>query len=220
MKVKYFGHSCFMLTNSAERKILFDPYQPEGFGGSIAYQPVEVSPDIVCISHDHPDHAYLDDLRGSPKIIASNEPQIIFDVAVNPIKTYHDKSKGRERGLNLMYLLQTDGFKILHCGDIGQKLDSRTVVLIGTVDILFIPVGGKFTIGPQEAYDICKLLKARIVIPMHYKTKHIGFPIEPVYSFLEKFPDESITEFTKSEIEISPPDQDAPQQVFVLDYVK
>jgi len=220
MKIKYFGHSCFMLTNNAGRKILFDPYQPHGFGGSIAYKPVKESPDIVCISHDHPDHAYIDDLSGSPTIVAADKPRIIHDVAINPIKTYHDRKNGRERGINLMYLLQTDGLKILHCGDIGHKLDSRTHVLIGTVDVLFVPIGGKFTIGPEEAYDVAQKLKAHIVIPMHYKTKHIGFPIQPVGNFLKKFSDQDITEFSKSEIEISPPAFDDPQQVYVLDYVK
>ncbi len=220
MKIKYFGHACFMITTRNGIKILFDPYQHGAFDGAVGYKPVKVAPDIVCISHTHADHSYIDELEGKPEIIAGEGAKIVGEVAINGIKTYHDKKNGRERGINIVYVIQVDGAKIVHCGDLGAPFDDRQATIIGTVDFLFVPVGGVFTIDAHEAYIVTQKLKAKYVFPMHYKTPHIGFPLDPVDKFLSKFPEESIVKYKENEIELLPPNFDDPQKVIVMDYVK
>lgn len=219
MKIKYFGHSCFELTSSLGRKILFDPYQPGAFDGAVGYAPVKSKPDIVCITHSHADHSYLGDLSGKPVVIAGEGPKIVQDVAVNGFRTYHDTKQGRERGLNVLYVVQVDGMKIVHCGDLGTLPDKRTMVMIGSVDVLLVPVGGVFTITAPIAAKLAKTLRAKYVFPMHYKTPDIGFPLEPVDKFLGLFPKDSVEKKAVSEISVEPPAFDDPMKIIALDYI-
>ena len=63
-----------------------------------------------------------------------------------------------------------DKIKICHLGDFGQeKLSDSQLEAIGEVDILMIPVGGKYTINASEAAKIAKQIEPRLIIPMHYK---------------------------------------------------
>jgi L-ascorbate metabolism protein UlaG (beta-lactamase superfamily) len=58
---------------------------------------------------------------------------------------------------------------------------------IGKVDVLLVPVGGTYTIGPREAKEVSELLEAKLIIPMHYKTKYLKFNLLPVDEFLKLF---------------------------------
>ncbi len=54
-------------------------------------------------------------------------------------------------------------------------------------DILMIPVGGIYTIGPKEAHNLANELKPSIVIPMHFKTKNLKFELKELENFTSKF---------------------------------
>ena len=56
---------------------------------------------------------------------------------------------------------------------------------IGAVDILFIPVGGFYTIDAPRASQICDQLKPKIAIPMHFKTPDCSYPLAGVEDFLK-----------------------------------
>jgi PAS domain S-box-containing protein len=56
-----------------------------------------------------------------------------------------------------------------HLGDIGQMLSPSQIIEVGSVDVLFIPVGGFYTIGPEQARKVMESLKSRITVPMHYR---------------------------------------------------
>ncbi len=73
----------------------------------------------------------------------------------------------------------------MHLGDLGHLLDEATTKKLGRVDVLLIPVGGYFTIDHRGASAVVKALAPSIVIPMHYKTSKIDFPIASADAFLE-----------------------------------
>ena len=73
-----------------------------------------------------------------------------------------------------------------HLGDLGHVLDETTVQLIGEVDVLFVPVGGNFTINGEQAWEIIRDLKPRVIVPMHYKIEGLSLSIEGIDFFLEK----------------------------------
>ena len=82
-----------------------------------------------------------------------------------------------ERGLNTIYVIRMEGITLCHLGDFGQEsLEDEQVELIGGVDILFVPVGGKYTIDGKQAVSIVKQIEPKIIIPMHYKIS--GLSIE------------------------------------------
>ena len=71
-------------------------------------------------------------------------------------------------------------------GDLGHELDDAVVNQIGDVDILFIPVGGTYTLDASQAWRVVNAIKPRIVIPMHFKIEGLSLPITGVDSFLEQ----------------------------------
>src|SRR5438105_11530675 len=93
--------------------------------------------------------------------------------------------EGLQRGKNTVFIIEVDGWKIVHLGDLGHLLTPKQIKAIGPVDVLMIPVGGVYTINGSEAKEVIAQLKPRqYIIPMHYAVK--GFDeLLPADEFLE-----------------------------------
>ncbi len=105
---------------------------------------------------------------------------------------------------------------MVHCGDLGHPLSTQQRKALGHVDVLLLPVGGFYTIGPAEAKQVMEQLEPRLTVPMHFKTPSINFPIETVEPFLHL-----VGEFEQAgsmTIEVGPADLEARAQIIVLDY--
>jgi len=185
MRIKWYGHSAFLITSDQGVKIITDPYESGAFGGQLTYGQIKDQADIVIISHDHADHNDIKSLPGSPEIVKGSGSKLVQGISIKGISTYHDSSKGSERGDNTIFTLSIDGTKICHLGDLGHILSEKELAEIGAVDLLLIPVGGYFTIDPKEATRVAEQIKPKILIPMHFKTKKCEFPIAPVEDFLK-----------------------------------
>jgi L-ascorbate metabolism protein UlaG (beta-lactamase superfamily) len=183
MKIKFLGHSAFLITGSNGVSVLTDPFEAGSFGGSVGYDAITDAADIVTISHEHEDHAGISALPGQPLIVRSEcqAKGIAFDV----IPTFHDQNHGASRGDNRVFLFTIDGIRVAHFGDLGHPLSPKQVQQLEGVNVAMVPVGGKFTIGPSEAWELVKQFRPNIVIPMHFKTPKIGFPLASVEQFLE-----------------------------------
>ncbi|MEM2047277.1 MAG: MBL fold metallo-hydrolase, partial [Candidatus Jordarchaeales archaeon] len=70
-------------------------------------------------------------------------------------------------------------------GDLGQVPSDEQVREIGDVDVLFIPVGGVYTIDAKEATETIKKVKAKVVVPMHYKVPKLNLNIGGVEEFVK-----------------------------------
>ncbi len=188
MKIKWYGHAAFLITSDQGTKIIIDPYEPGAFGGQLSYGKIKDQADIILTSHDHADHNYTKDLPGPPQIVRGSGSKTIKGISIKGIPTYHDPSKGSERGTNTVFTLKVDQIQLCHLGDLGHPLGDKELAEIGPVDILVIPVGGFFTIDPKEATRVAEQLKPKILIPMHFKTVKCGFPIASVEDFLKGKP--------------------------------
>jgi len=191
MKIEWLGHSAFLLTSDKGTKILTDPYQANSYGGAISYEQITLAVDAVTISHSHPDHSYIDSLEAKPKVINQTGKFTVSDVTINGFNSFHDAQKGGSRGENIIFSFKIDQMNLVHLGDLGHSLEPNLISQIGVIDILLIPTGGTFTIGPKEAERIILKTTPKLVIPMHFKTKKIGFNLETVDEFLR------ITQFPK-----------------------
>lgn len=170
MNIKWFGHSCFMITSENGTKILIDPYK-----NMLGYKlPEEMTADIVATSHDHRDHNNIDVVKSSFVHINNSGSFLEYGIEIKGIETFHDKVSGAKKGKNTIYNFKIDGINVCHCGDLGHTLDSNLVEEIGNVDVLLIPVGGGFTIDAFDAVTVMKQLNPTVVIPMHYRTKALG----------------------------------------------
>ncbi len=179
MRITWLGHSCFLLEDSKGRKLLTDP-----FDTTLGYEVYKDSVDVVTISHKHFDHNYSSKLKGNYKIIDKVGMFYVCDIPIKGIPSYHDKDKGAKRGDNIIFTFKIDGYALCHLGDLGHTLSNDDMEVIGNVDILFIPVGGNYTLSGKEASEVTEKINPKIVIPMHYKTPQVSFPLEGVETFL------------------------------------
>jgi L-ascorbate metabolism protein UlaG (beta-lactamase superfamily) len=142
-----------------------DPYDTSMVG--LKYPKVEA--DIVTISHNHSDHNKKENIAGNPKLVSGPGEYEIKGVSIFGTRSFHDKKQGAERGENTIYTIVMDGITLCHLGDLGHKISEEQEEAIGNVDILFVPTGGFYTIGPEEATEIVSIIDPKVVIPMHYK---------------------------------------------------
>lgn len=185
MRIEYIGHASFLITVSSGVKILFDPYESGAFGGQIQYLPIIEAPDIVIISHQHQDHSYTNKLQGDFKIIDKAGKTKIKDIQIEGFLTYHDSYKGTQRGENIIFKVIAEGISLLHLGDLGCELEEGQIERLGKIDVLFLPVGGVFTIDYKIASSLMRKINPSITIPMHFKTPKVKFPLAPVENFLK-----------------------------------
>lgn len=184
MKIRYLGHSAFVLTSDDGKKVLTDPYESGSYDGAVGYKPITEKVDVVTASHEHEDHFCTTGLPEGYEVVKTPGKHEAAGFHINGVKTYHDTSGGKERGRNIIFTVEIDGVRVCHLGDLGHTLSGEQAAAVGKVDVLFVPVGGYFTIGPKEAMDVIETLDPSVIIPMHYKTDVLGFPIAPVDDFL------------------------------------
>lgn len=177
---RWFGQACFLIETSQNTQIITDPLSMG------AYKiPEDIEPDIVAVSHEHFDHNQVDTVSGVPSVLrgltsggedfASIEEKI-KDVKIFTVASYHDANQGQQRGKNAIFVFEFDGIKVVHLGDLGHELTDEHVGKIGAVDVLMIPVGGKYTISGKEADKVVSQLDPKmIVFPMHFKTDVADF---------------------------------------------
>lgn len=183
MNVKYLGHAAFELISEAGTKVVFDPYESGSYDGALRYGPITGVYDLAVISHGHPDHCD-GCIKADAKHVVDGPGE--FDLAglrIEAKATFHDESEGSERGGNLISVVEIDGMRIAHLGDLGHALDDEQLETIKGVDLLLIPVGGFFTIDARGAAEIVRKTGPKVVIPMHFKTGKVDFPIAPVEKF-------------------------------------
>jgi L-ascorbate metabolism protein UlaG (beta-lactamase superfamily) len=181
LQIRWHGHACFELTN--DLTIVTDPHD----GKSIGLPPPSVAGDIILVSHDHFDHNSVKSVeKEGAKIVADDRKRTVSNVQINGFMSYHDESNGEKRGKNIIYKFIYDGITFCHLGDLGHELDETTVGQIGDIDILFIPIGGTYTIDSKQAWNVVNMIKPKITIPMHYKLEGLSLPIAGIDSFLEK----------------------------------
>lgn len=180
MKITWIGHSSFLIENSEGKKLLTDP-----FDDTIGYSVYRGSCDIVTISHHHFDHDYTKEIKGKYELIDKTGGCNVNGIEIIGIPSYHDKVKGAKRGKNIIFIFEIDNYRICHLGDLGYVISKDEACRIGNIDVLFVPVGGNFTIDGKEAAEVTKLIKPHIVIPMHYKTTQLKMELDGAETFIK-----------------------------------
>lgn len=181
MTISWYGQSCFKITGAAGQiTIITDPFSKE-----IGLNPPRGNADIVTVSHDHYDHNNVKSLSGEPFVIDSPGEYEIKSVKMKGILSFHD---AKEKESNTIYIMEVDKIKICHLGDLGQnQLTDEQVEKIGQVDVLLIPVGGKYTINVSQAVKVVEQIEPRIVIPMHCKLSGLKISLDDASKFLKEF---------------------------------
>jgi L-ascorbate metabolism protein UlaG (beta-lactamase superfamily) len=180
LTIRWHGQSFFEIVTSQGTRVVTDPHAIEQFGRQ------SVKADLVLISHLHTDHTRLEVVEGKPKVLVGVKDEKgdfkkftwnlfdekVKDVRVYSVGTYHDDVQGMRRGLNTVMVIEADGYRIVHLGDLAHKLSDNQLRRIGPVDVLMIPVGGVYTLNGSEAKEVVEQIKPRYcILPMHYGIK-------------------------------------------------
>jgi len=224
-QLQWLGHSAFLLTSSQGTKVLIDPP-----AATIGYAIAPIAGvDAVLVTHEHSDHNNVGVASGSPLILRglsstgwNTIDQRVKDIriySVSPAQpVYHDNSQGSARGRNTIFVLEVDGLRLAHLGDLGHVLTPEIVQAMGAVDVVLIPVGGSYTIDAAGATQVVgQLNNPRVVIPMHYKTPKMSatWPGVGVDDFLVG---KTVQRPNSTTISLSKPTLPAQSTVVVLNY--
>jgi len=184
--LKWLGHSGFLIKNS--KIIYIDPYQIKDNSEKA---------DLIFITHSHHDHCSIPDIQKivqdgtriimpadcqskiarstvpiKMEIVEPGQELAIGDIKVSVLPAYNlDKHFHPKEELWVGYLIKMEDVLIYHAGDSDfipemQKLTGYKQP--GKEFVALLPVGGRFTMSPEEAAEAAKLIKPTLAIPMHW----------------------------------------------------
>jgi L-ascorbate metabolism protein UlaG (beta-lactamase superfamily) len=194
MKIIYEGHACFQLNGSKGPLILLDPYISGN--PACAKDPLSFAPELILVSHGHGDHvgdalaiagACGASLAGPVELWQALNTQGLKTIGFNMggsfdfkgakismVPAWHGSAvEGAYAGLACGYIIRLEGRTVYFAGDTALFGDMATVLARYDIDYALLPIGGFYTMGPEEALTAAQWLRAKTVIPMHYNT----FPV-------------------------------------------
>jgi len=183
MRLNWVGHACFLLEGS--KRVLIDPFMPEGA--------LRTEPDMVAVTHAHADHlgiavqlkkktvaiaelAHYLATKGVPAEPMNIGGSITVDgVRFTMTPALHSSGLDSEGagfygGAPAGFVITMDGVSVYHAGDTALFSDMQIIRDLYRPDVALLPVGGCYTMGPEEAMIAARYIGARLVIPMHYNT--------------------------------------------------
>ena len=209
MKISWQGHASFII-ESEDIILVTDPFDEQ-----VGYPHICQQADVVTVSHQHWDHDAVQVFKNSPRILMGPGLFQYGHMFFHGLPSWHDSQQGAVRGTNTIFVIEAEGMKIVHLGDLGH-VPEQQADMIGQPDILLLPVGGTYTLDAEKAWQTAELLQPRLIIPMHYRTSVCKLDILPLEPFVERCPD-----FTKKPYLETKADQLASLNgaVLVLDYL-
>ncbi|HEY0793649.1 MAG TPA: MBL fold metallo-hydrolase [Chthoniobacterales bacterium] len=212
--VEWFGHGCFRVSSSIGLSVVTDPFNP-----AVLNYPVKsasLSADIVLISHEDDTANFTDLISGSPQVFRSSMAVGVdraSGILVRGIRTSSENYAATR--LNVAYVWSMDGVRFCYLGNIQDAPTISEALNIGTVDVLFLPVGGPPEFTAAKQHETVERLKPKVIVPMMYATGHSGkVPLRPLGEFLSR--QRNVTRIGGNRFVISHPTLPAVPTVFVL----
>jgi len=185
VKIRWLGHAAFEV-QSQDIDILIDPWLTNPLS---PVRPEEVKPDYIVVTHDHNDHLgeaieiskrtgapiisiyelanYINEKGGKSIGMNIGGPAVLKnDLYVYLTQAFHSSTHGSPTGA----IIYINGLSIYHAGDTGLFGDMKLIGEVYSPDVALLPIGGFFTMNPEQAAVAVQLISPRYAIPMHYNT--------------------------------------------------
>jgi len=199
MKIRWLGLGSVLIISEKGGRIITDPFHPDE---NIPFSPITEQADIVTISHGHFAHSYVFDIKGNPcfRIWKGPGSVVMEGFRLKAVDSFHSGSRGNIR----IILIDVDGIRVCHLGDLGYVLSDTQLRELGEIDLLLIPLHSSdvsMTLNDAAAVAdrICRQIVPRLIIPLHH------FVVDDLPSFVhgkENFVilDTNEVEFTKETV--------------------
>ncbi len=190
MRVKWLSHAGFEIEIGG-KKVLIDPWLT---GNPLARNKPDEFKDanLILVTHDHSDHlgdaieiakvsgatfigihelSVYASSQGVKNTIGMNIGGTVDfeNLRITMVPAIHSCNRGSPAG----YIIRSGDEAVYHAGDTALFGDMALIGELYKPKIAMLPIGGHYTMGPEEAVKAVELIKPRIVIPMHYNT----FPV-------------------------------------------
>jgi L-ascorbate metabolism protein UlaG (beta-lactamase superfamily) len=184
MNITWHGHSCFRLAERGMATVVTDPYDHKKVG----YSELNLSADIVTVSHDDPGHNHIKVIRkrkNNQHILTGPGEYEIGEVFITGIRTNHQTKKDQPR--NVMFIFDYNGILIAHLGNLS-KVPSQSEVksIAGDVHVALVPVGGGSSLTASKAVEVIRILEPSYAIPMYYSTPECKVELDPLDKFIKE----------------------------------
>ena len=187
MQITFLGHSCFLISDGSYR-ILTDPYISGDPLCPVSADRVEA--DYIFVTHGHHDHvgdtAAIAKRCGSTVCCTADLASAVFassgiktkvgnlggtiPTAFGSAKLFQALHGGGAEGVPASgFIFNIGGKKIYHAGDTALMSD-MALLADESIDLALLPIGDLFTMGPDDALRAVKLIRPKLVVPMHYDT--------------------------------------------------
>ncbi len=182
MKITALGHAGFLFDDGT--RLIIDPFLT---GNPTApFQPSYLTRmDVVLVTHSHADHlgdAYDIVKKTGATLVSVHDLAVSGEVAgegmnfggtmnvrglpITMVKAEHSVGLGDAAG----FIWSQGGKVIYHMGDTSLFSDMKFLGEVYKPDILFVPIGDRYTMNPKDAVLATSWINPKMVIPMHYKT--------------------------------------------------
>jgi len=182
MKITALGHSGFIFDDGI--RLIIDPFLTGNPSTSVTLSDVPKI-DVCLVTHSHPDHlgdAYAIVKKTGATLVSTHELAVNGEVVgegmnlggtmdirglpITMVKAEHSTGVGDASGF-----IWTQGGKVIyHMGDTSLFSDMKFIGEVYKPDILFVPIGDRYTMNPKDAAVATSWINPKMVVPMHYKT--------------------------------------------------
>ena len=182
MRITFLGHSGFLIDSGV--KVVIDPFLTGNPKAGVEASTLN-GVDVVLVTHAHPDHlgdAYSIVKRTGATLVSTHDVAVSGEIAgegmnfggtmtfrgipVTMVKAEHAVGLSDAAG----FVWTQDGKAIYHMGDTSLFSDMKLIAELYRPEVLFVPIGDRYTMSPKEAALATSWVKPKIVFPMHFGT--------------------------------------------------
>ena len=237
MRIKWYAHACLRIEGDGV-SIITDPYTPQKSGFAAVTETADI---VVRSSDDDSAHANAEMIPGNPEVITAThilnfEAEEQPRSSAGPVEIPENSTVVARAGIrfkaipamesmrvklqprdNAMYCFEVEGIRIVHFGDVGNRLESWQLEQMGEVDVAIVPTGGPPTIELRDLHHALDVLRPAVTVPMHYELPGCKFPkMANVKEFTQQYPPERVRWADAPEVEISKAALPVEPEVWVL----
>lgn len=180
MEINWYGHACFRLKDR-NLAVVCDPYDK-----TIGLTLPKLKSDLVTLSHNAPGHSYAEGVKEWRKVFTGPGEYEVDGVFITGVASAHGKNAEGHADPNTIFIFEFPEMTVAHLGDLGHVLTEAQVEAMPNIDVLLIPVGGRYTLDAAMAAEVISIIEPRIVIPMHYRMEGTPEHLDSLDRFLKE----------------------------------